>query len=1654
MWTNGVPNGNFNAFIDGGNPVASTVSLDTTAGLNNLSISAGDTLGINNNQSLTINGTSIANAGQLQLNSAGNTTALVIGSANVTLTGTGTLSLGNSSANYIFGAAATNTFTNQSTIQGAGVIGNGSLVLVNSGIINANLATVLTINPSGGTTNTGTLEATAGALLNLSGTVTNAGGTLLASGTGSILSVNNATVTGGTLNTSGGGAIQSLNSTIGGITNTGTFQLPNNSTTTLAGNIKNTGSIQLNSIGNITALLIGAPSVTLSGSGTVTLSNSNANYIYGTAGSNTLVNQQTIQGAGNIGNGQLTLVNSGVIDANVSNQLTINPNGGTTNTGTLEATAGGVLNIFNSVTNGGATVLAGTASTVLLTGSTVTGGTLSTIGTGTIQSFGSTLNGVTNTGTLQVPNNNSATLTGTMANTGTIQLNSIGNVTFLQASGAVTLTGGGTVVLSDNNSNYLLGTTTDSLTNQNNTISGSGNIGNNAMAFTNHGVVNATSGFGNQLTIQTGAAGTVNTGMFEASSGGTLNIQNAVNNAGGTISALAGTGSASGGTVIFNGSTITGGTVQALGTGVNAGTITTPNATFNTLTTAGTIQVPNNTILTLGGTITNTGSIQLNSIGNNTQMIASGAVTLTGNGSVLLTDNQANFLSGAAGSSLVNLNNTISGAGNIGNGVMAFTNDATVNATSAHSNHLFLNSGTAGIVNAGLMEASSGGTLEIDSALTNFSGATNGTIEALAGGAVELKGATIKGGVLSTVGSGVISSAGSTLDALTLSGKLQVPNNQTTVLEGTIVDNGSISLLSKGNATKLKIAGNTVTLNGTGKVVLSDNAQNFILGATTGKEQLINTITIQGAGNVGDGALTLNNQGSILATSVAGNHLIIDPGTGGAINTGTMAATGTATLEFANATNNTGGTISASATGSTVQFDASSVVTGGTLSGPGTFTSFGGTLSGLTNSGTIQVPNNNTLTLIGSINNTGTIQVNSGGNVTELLASGAVTLSGGGKVTLSDNQNNYIFGSAGSTLLNQNNTISGSGNIGNNTIGFTNQGVVDATSGTGKSLVIQAAGSGAVNTGTFEASSGGTLDLRNNITNNGGTITALAGAGTAAGGSVIVNNGAVVTGGTINSLGTGVNAGSVTLLGTLNNLTNASAMQISNNTVGFLEGNIVNTGSILVNSGGNLTILKIIGNVNLSGAGTLTLSNNTNNYIEGASTGTELLSNSSTIQGSGNIGSGFMGLANNGLILANQPNSLVINASAGFTNSGTLQTAAGSLLNITGPFSNFSGTTLTGGKYATAGTLEFVGANIVTNAASINLMGPSGQIVNQSNANALANFTTNASAGKFTLTSQNLTTSAGSFSNAGLISISTGSTFTVGNGGNLTLATNYTQTAGTTVVDGTLTSSPSSAGIPTVTLQGGSLFGQGTVADAVKSSGTVTPGDSITATGKLGITGAYTQAAAGALNISIGGSAPGTKFDQLNVTGSAVLSGTLNLKSINGFVPTVGSTFDILNATNLLGTFSTVTGTKINGSEHYVVTYSGTEVLVTVASGGAVTQPNSGVTKLVSHQLQIHGMQSLGAGVHAKLPPIQPVVLANAGRQTAFSNVNPANVTRANLSRANFGAAPFGTTGYRKVLDYHLEVGTLLQAVHAHSLKATLRDLGSEYNNLGYVTYR
>jgi hypothetical protein len=156
--------------------------------------------------------------------------------------------------------------------------------------------------------------------------------------------------------------------------------------------------------------------------------------------------------------------------------------------------------------------------------------------------------------------------------------------------------------------------------------------------------------------------------------------------------------------------------------GVNSASLSADNFEFNqqtVLENSADMIIGNGAKLPLSGMIENTGVIELNSTGGETdlQLIQSGA-TLHGGGQIVLSDSDANVISGTSSSvTLNNEDNTISGAGQLGNGNLAMTNAGTINATGTHV--LNIDTGSNIVLNSGVLEASGSGGMTVASAIAN-----------------------------------------------------------------------------------------------------------------------------------------------------------------------------------------------------------------------------------------------------------------------------------------------------------------------------------------------------------------------------------------------------------------------------------------------------------------------------------------------------------------------------------------------------------------------------------------------------------------------------------------------------------------------------------------------------------------------------------------------------------------------------------------------------------------------------------------------------------------------------------------------------------------------------------------------------------------------
>ncbi|QCJ85430.1 beta strand repeat-containing protein [Bradyrhizobium sp. WBAH23] len=201
--------------------------------------------------------------------------------------------------------------------------------------------------------------------------------------------------------------------------------------------------------------------------------------------------------------------------------------------------------------------------------------------------------------------------------------------------------------------------------------------------------------------------------------------------------------------------------------GIDAASLAADDFVFDfepTVDNAATMMIGNGAMLPWSGNIHNTGTISLNATGAETdlQLVGHG-ILLEGGGQVLLSDNSENTISGAVSDvTLTNIDNTISGAGQLGEGTLRLVNQGTINATG--TNALEIDTGSNIIVNSGTIAASGSGGLVIDSNVDNsgllWAHGANITLN----GTVSGSGTALMDGV-ATIEFGAASSAHVALDA-------------------------------------------------------------------------------------------------------------------------------------------------------------------------------------------------------------------------------------------------------------------------------------------------------------------------------------------------------------------------------------------------------------------------------------------------------------------------------------------------------------------------------------------------------------------------------------------------------------------------------------------------------------------------------------------------------------------------------------------------------------------------------------------------------------------------------------------------------------------------------------------------------------------------
>jgi len=355
------------------------------------------------------------NDGAVNLNSTGSTVILNFSGPSA-INGTGTITLGSNVNNSIRTLGAGDIITQAAghTIQGSGSLLINSGGFVNQGQVIANNAgSALTIDPgAGGFDNSGgTLQATAGATMNLNtATYTNTGGTIRADGAGSVVQLNSSAVeiVGGDLTTTAGGEIRTASGgpILDGVTVTNGSNLvqATGADSRIRSGIVNNGTWNLNDAGNDTRITVEG-SQTITGTGEIVMSNSfnNVLSVNGFGGEATgdvvvtLDSSQTIRGAGRIQENFGGFVNNGTVRQQGTVEMVLDPGGADAglganfvNNGILRTEGAGGLRLNAGIYDNNTSIeTVGTGDIRLNSGVTIQGGSLdSSGGAGVIRANG------------------------------------------------------------------------------------------------------------------------------------------------------------------------------------------------------------------------------------------------------------------------------------------------------------------------------------------------------------------------------------------------------------------------------------------------------------------------------------------------------------------------------------------------------------------------------------------------------------------------------------------------------------------------------------------------------------------------------------------------------------------------------------------------------------------------------------------------------------------------------------------------------------------------------------------------------------------------------------------------------------------------------------------------------------------------------------------------------------------------------------------------------------------------------------------------------------------------------------------------------------------------------------------------------------------
>ncbi|MES2310315.1 MAG: autotransporter domain-containing protein, partial [Verrucomicrobiota bacterium] len=924
-----------------------------------------------------------------------------------------------------------------------------------------------------------------------------------------------------------------------------------------------------------------------------------------------------------------------------------------------------------------------------------------------------------------------------------------------------------------------------------------------------------------------------------------------------------------------------------------------------------------------------------------------------------------------------------------------------------------------------------GGTITISPNMTPIS-----TTVGAAAGTYTFSGGPIDGGTLSKSGAGilVLTGANSYAGATSISGGVLNVQNDTalgTTAGSTSIGNGAALQLQGG----VTVTGEALTLIGNG--ISNDGALRNILGNNTWTGNL--TSSPAATTRIASDAGTLTISGNVAISATASDQLVLQGNGNGEISGSisgasrvTKGATGTGTWILSGANTYAGNT---TVSGGVLNIRNNTAL--GTTAGS-TSVSAGAALQ---MQGDITVTGE-ALTIVGDgVSNDGALRNISGNNTWT------------GNVTITSTPVTRIASDAG--------TLTISGNIGLSATS-TDQFVLQGNGNGEVSGVVSGASrltKGATGTGIWTLSGANTFTASTTISNGTLSVSSL---NSVVGGSASSNLGAPVTvaNGTI-----GLGATTVgTLLYTGSGETTDRVINLAG----------TSGGAKLDQSGTGL--LKFSSDLTATGAGAKTLT------LQGSSAGAGELagvivdsgggatslakSGTDTWTLSGTNANSFTGTlqVNGGILVMNKTSGVnaIGNITATVNSGGTLQWLTSNQVGNSATMVLNGGALNFNGKSETMGTLDLDASSSLT-------FGSGAEAVVFSDSSAL-------NWGAFTLTINSFTngidtlkfgTTAAGLTAAQLAQLSflelggvggqidlNGFVTALANNGNLTVSTNYTGTQNVTQTGTgsmTLTGTNTSTGTATVNsgllsignstggnwfgnvvANGGILKGRGTITGSVTVNNTAlySPGNS------PGIQqiGSLTVNPGGTLLIEIDGGVAGNGngfHDQVQSIGAATLNGgTLQGFTIfggsNGFKPAFGTRINFLNASSVIGSFSTYDFTSNTAGQSWIVEYRDTEanLFAVPADWGrdiAGITPNQ---KQVGRALQsfaptaIDARGTTASGVVSSRSDQGKIFnglmrLDNGGLKTAYDQLSPEKLTAMSSSVSTLSSIANGGTSQR-----------------------------------------